>query len=112
MPEFLIRAAVLKGIYVAIGGKKGIILNRNLDFVASSAKYVFDVIINDRKTQNKQLNAIINTSGISNSEIATLITNVAFSNHIETVELNRHSLYNVTYNIINEYNNSSSERLC
>lgn len=50
----LVRAAILKGIYIAIGGKKGVVIPPEYNMIAQSSYQVFNVLVN-KNTGNRMI---------------------------------------------------------
>lgn len=118
--EELLKAAVLKGLYMAVGGKKGIVLSPKADYIVFGTNIIFTYMykLDTCKTptgatswliQSNIDKHIINTiamagtknNHLSNEEIAKLTSQVIFSSNIEDIVFNKITVYNVVLDILN-----------
>lgn len=114
--SMIIKAAILKGIYLALDGKKGIAIPSKYDNIVLYAKLVFRYKIKAGKN-NKAYSDLYNSLYkldkmpgyyladnvmLSNREIAELLTNLILSDYNNDLVINQNEIYQLVMNILCE----------
>ena len=115
--EYLIQAALLKGLYLAVGGQKGIVLTPKVDYVVQGACIAFTYMykLDNGKIPGKAVEWLIKKLKeplpnvpmsydrycTSNEDIAHLASEIIFRNHIEDIVVNKVSVYSTVVRILN-----------
>lgn len=113
----LVNIALMKGLYIAIGGTKYITMPQKLDNMVSYASIVFKHKLNiESKMQKDKItsflikslmsvgkkpeNIIGNTIPISNNDISILMVNLIFSEYTEDMMINSLNIRNITLELL------------
>ncbi len=113
----LVNIALMKGLYIAIGGTKYITMPQKLDNMVSYASIVFKHKLNiesqmqkDKITSflikslmsvgKKPENIIGNTIPVSNNDISILMVNLIFSEYTEDMMINSLNIRNITLELL------------
>lgn len=121
--DMLLYIAILKGMYISLGGQKGIPLNSNLDFIVKYSKIVFTYaykIENSKLVLESELKAHMwlgeelrkNGKYIEHFlssyevrpgklEIATLLADLISSDYTDDLLINHHKIQIITMDILN-----------
>lgn len=121
--DMLIYIAILKGMYIALGGKKGIPLNANLDFIVKLSKILFSYehkimtskpenVIKAHLWLDEELRKIgIYTGSITNIMynntfnsivICSLLSELVCREYGEDLFINNNKIYNIALDIISK----------
>ena len=109
----LLYIAIYKGLYIALGGKKGIALSNKLDGVVYYSNIIFKYklklnnCVNKKNAVNYLIKTLIenfrqptiyfsNQIPIENKDIATLLADIISSENIEDLVINRNNVYKIT----------------
>ena len=109
----ILRAAILKGLYIATGGRKGIIIPNNFDFVVLGSIITFTYMVkldngNDEKALEFLNSALeknnkfitVNECCKDNLQIAKLLSAITFSNQKEQPMVTRSKITSLAYEIL------------
>ena len=109
----LLYIAIYKGLYIALGGKKGIALSNKFDSAVYYSNIIFKYKLKLNNCVNKRnaVNYLIKTLRenfkqptiylrnqipIENKDIATLLADIIASENIEDLVVNHNNVYNIT----------------
>lgn len=114
--SMIIEAAILKGLYLALDGKKGVAIPSKYDNIVLYAKLVFRYKIKAGKNNraygelynsllklDKMPNYYLCDNGIlNNRELAELLANLVSSDYNNDLVINQNEVYQLTIGILDE----------
>ena len=114
--DLLLYIAILKGMYISVGGKKGIPLDSNLDFIVKISKIIFTFINKLADNRLKAYNWLYNElrrNGIyldilrnykicecNRDYIAAMLAELVISVYTEDIFINYNKIFNITKELI------------
>jgi hypothetical protein len=118
----LVYAAILKGLYIALGGKKGIVIPSKLNSISTSSKIVFKykIKLDTLKSIDKAYDSLYDSliretkinprdiikdgvAPITNAEQARLMTTLILNEYTEDIIINSNTVYSMALDVLNKF---------